>query len=395
MSPAIYPWICLATLVLGWWLLIFFSPLKPALLDGIRILAKFPVLFTLPLACSLIYTLFQVLILLIKSTIIPDFFRENFLDFHFSFPHPPELFLAALQPMLEATSSLYAFITPVFPASSILALLYLFNFKKSQTKTRQGLRKHFPRAFWILYPLSLITALAALFKPSFFLLLLHPTLSFSSIQFNSFIFISHFSELFEFILGTGIQIAMLIIAFIWISGASRTSKEIFSFALKRLPSVLKWAMCQLSAVIVFILIPLLLPLFFEKTFPVAPLHFIQKFSIPFLAGVTLLFPFMHYLLIFHNLSLREAFKQNFHFLRTDLPTYLQFLFLLVVHLLIAFSSLAIVQIGCPPDSLFLHLASIPFQILSLFFLVWFLATWVSLCKQISSHPGKPLKSAAF
>src|SRR5690606_35638593 len=123
------------------------------------------------------------------------------------------------------------------------------------TKTRQGLRKHFPRAFWILYPLSLITALAALFKPSFFLLLLHPTLSFSSIQFNSFIFISHFSELFEFILGTGIQIAMLIIAFIWISGASRTSKEIFSFALKRLPSVLKWAMCQLSAVIVFILIP--------------------------------------------------------------------------------------------------------------------------------------------
>ena len=129
--------------------------------------------------------------------------------------------------------------------------------------------------------------------------------------------INWLSSIFEYLIGVGLQIYLILLCFAWLRGLTFDFDSLRRFALRRFAFVVRWALVMILLSSIGINLPLL-----AGTFPLQPdaiegawIGAAVWFSRWLLAIVALLFCSMQITLVFHNESLHEALADHIRFLR--------------------------------------------------------------------------------
>ncbi len=304
---------------IGYGLLMAYNPVQPSLRDGVRCLRRYRQIWFLPMICNVIHTLYGLGVRWWESVSVPDaapLFRP--LDAW----QPPawrEVLASSLLPVFEGTAAAYNCLITAFPVSAVAALFFLMNWKGYHATAGGALRRRLGLAGGLLVQAGLIAcAAAALCKPALFggLPRLNAYLGAVALVRAGEI-VNWLSFVFEYLLGVGLQIYLILLSFAWIRGLTFTFDGLRRFALRRFAFVVRWALVMIVLSSLGINLPLL-----AGTFPLQPdavegawIGAVVWFARWLLAVVALLFCSMQITLVFHNETLRQAFGNHVRFLR--------------------------------------------------------------------------------
>jgi len=233
---------------------------------------------------------------------------------------PPELFALALEqlpnalfPAAEMLAADLNCLVATFPIAAACGALFLINWRGTASELRRAVCKRFGFSGWLLFALLIVCALCALLKPV--LLLFLPELGtvfalrellLTGTAINALAFV------FEDLLGTAVQVFLVLTAYGWMRGLHFPRQKLMHFAVRRLGFVIKWALVPVVATLVFIH----LPLFIEVLVTGAPAASrVELFARPVLLTVMLLGAAVPIRLALHNDTLRGALSANLRFLR--------------------------------------------------------------------------------
>lgn len=290
------------------------GPVRRAYANGWHCLLRHDAIWKIPAAFVLAYGLFHIILAALlrwrTGQGIPDLYTSP----------PPELFALALEllpgallPSAEMLGADLNCLVATFPISAVFGALFVVNWRGTGSELRRTLCKRFGFAGWLLFGALIVCALCALFKPGLFLFLpeidrlVEPKaaqLTASAINALAFVF--------EYLLGTAVQVFLVLTAYGWMRGLHFPRQRLMHFAVRRLGFVIKWALVFVVATLAFIH----LPLFVEVIFTGAPATLrVELFARPVILLIMLLFATAPIRLALHNDSLRGALAANLRFLR--------------------------------------------------------------------------------
>ncbi len=324
--------VCLIGIPAALLLLAFGIPsLRRAYLDGWRCVLRHGALWKVPAGFALAYGIFSYALEMWLYNLAGLEYGPLF-EFNSAQPDLPPLIAASLVPageQLAATLTCLVSVIPSFrrrrPASAgKLSRPGSGDFQDGESALRPGV--------WIVLPIALLCTLCALVKPVAFLglpfiskVFANPSLLGLSATINILSFI------FEFLLGTTIQLCLLFTAYGWVRGLSLNDERLLPFAVRRLGYVLKWSLVIVAATLAIFHVPFLWDTLHSGSMSWNP----EIWARPFLSVVTLIFGTVQIHLAFHNTTLKEAMIANFGFLRSSGLHYLGFLLTAFGFLLIA------------------------------------------------------------
>lgn len=290
------------------------GPVRRAYANGWRCLRRHASLWKIPTTLALAYALFQVAA---EATL--RWRLEDGWPAWFTSPPPdfPALALdqmpAALFPAAEMLAANFTCLAATFPISVVFGGLFLLNWRGTASELRRALTRRFGIRGWLLFALLVLCAICALLKPLPLLFL--PELGkhfplrellLAGTTVNALAFV------FEYLLGTCVQLLLLLTAYGWVRGLHFPRRRVMHFAVRRLGFVIKWALVFIVATLVFIH----LPLFIEVVFTGAPAALrVELFARPLLLLAMLFCATGQIHLALHNDSLRGALAANLRFLR--------------------------------------------------------------------------------
>lgn len=301
--------------------LLFLNPARIALRDGWRCLKRFPALWGILTVFGLSYALFQLALRVFYGFLLPEGQRPAFHWHRAWFLPKPELAEVAktsVLPSFESVAGLFNNLLTTYPLSAIAALLLLANWQGHTVVLRRALLRRFGHNGHWLFLFVLLCALAALIKPALYAglpWLGHTLPPLLLLQLGSFL--DWLSFLFEYLLGFSLQIYLILLAYVWVRGIHYTRAHLIDFAIRRQAALLQWAFLSMAISTLLIHFPLILaniPPFSHFLPPEIVIPFIDHFSRPLLAGFFILFATVQITLVFHTESLRDAARDNFHFL---------------------------------------------------------------------------------
>src|SRR5262245_45047847 len=349
--------------------------------NGWRCLLRHASLWKLPGGFALAYGLFQLL---------------DFLLLHWRIGRVPELApviarmpldyrqiaLDSILPAAELLAGALNCLVATFPVSVLCGLLFLANYRGLTGELGYALLRRYRIWGWVWLGLLAVCALASLLKPLTILTLpeLARILSFRELLVVSSI-VNGLSFAFEYLLGTCLQVYLLLIAFGWVRGLHFRRARVLQFAVRRMGFVLKWALVIVVATLALIH----LPLFVEAWLTGDPIGWqtvvlVEMVSRPTLAAIMLLLATVQIRLVLHNDSLRGALAAHGRFLRMHGLSCLVFL-------LAGFSvlfSLQILRLGGAAwfgAVIFKQVWSIALEIGGAISGGWILASWVCFYKR--------------
>ena len=366
------------------WILALCTPrVRRAFLNGTRCVSRHPVLWKIPAAFALAYGLFQL---------------AGFLLLHWRMGRPPEwhiatfnlspfsLLPASIFPALEMLSGVLNCLVPTFPISVPCGILFLINYRRLASELRRALCRRLGSAGWFLFAALIVCALCAVLKPL-------PLLALPEFA-NIFplrellvvcTLINACSFVFEYLLGTCLQVYLLLTGYGWMRGMDFTPDRLLHFAVRRLGFVLKWALVIVTATLALIHLPLLV----EAWFTGEPagweiLTLLDTFAVPAFAALIIALASVQIRLTLHNDSLRGAIAAHAAFLRRHgLTCVILFLAAAAIFLLLtAAQSAAGIWLE---ETAWAPVAKIILQTLTAATGGWILATWVCFYK--SCEPG--------
>ncbi len=220
---------------------------------------------------------------------------------------------AALLPAAEMLVANFNGLAATFPVSVVFGGLFLCNWRGASSELRRALTRRFGLRGWLLFSLLVLCATCALLKPLPLLLLPEFGKHFSlrdvllvGTAINALAFV------FEYLLGTCVQLLLLLTAYGWVRGLHFPRQRLLHFAVRRLGFVIKWALVLIVATLTFIH----LPLFLEVVLTGVPAALrVELLARPILLLAMILCVTVQIRLALHNVSLRDAFVANLHFLR--------------------------------------------------------------------------------
>jgi hypothetical protein len=290
------------------------GPVRRAFANGWHCVLRHDAIWKIPAAFAFTYALFH---------IIADFLLlwriDQGLPAFFTSP-PPELFALALElfpsalfPSAEMLGADLNCLVATFPISAAFGALFILNWRGTASELRRAFCKRFGFAGWALFGLLIICALCALFKPALILFFADigklfdlRSLLLAGTAINALAFV------FEYLLGTAVQVFLLLTAYGWMRGLHFPRQRLMHFAVRRLGFVIKWALVLVVATLAFIH----LPLFVEVMVTGAPAAMrIELFARPVLLLAMLLCATVPIRLALHNDGLRAALTANLRFLR--------------------------------------------------------------------------------
>ena len=308
---------CLAALILG-------PPkVRHAFLNGGHCLARHPVLWQLPAGFALAYALFETAAEALltgrqeKFVALPLWTTDS--SYLFALPDP--------LPVAETLAADFNCLIATFPLAALAALAFLANRRGAATEMRRSLGLRLGPAGYLLHLILLLAALAAVGKPILFLAL--PELA-ERLPFREFMAasaaVNALSFVFEYLLGTGLQVYLTLTAYGWIRGLSFSPERLIPFAVRRLGFVAKWMLIPMTASLLLIHLPVLgeaigTPDPASWTMPL----WTDRFSRPLLAVLMLVFATVPIRLTLHNDSLKEAIRHHFTFVRRHSISFPMFL----------------------------------------------------------------------
>jgi len=349
--------------------------------NGWRCLLRHASLWKLPGGFALAYGLFQLLDFLLlhwRTGRVPELapvIARMPLDYR-------QIALDSILPAAELLAGALNCLVATFPVSVLCGFLFLANYRGLTGELGYALLRRYRIWGWVWLGLLAACALASLLKPLTILALpeLVTILSLQELLVASSL-VNGLSFAFEYLLGTCLQVYLLLIAYGWVRGLHFRRARVLQFAVRRMGFVLKWALVVVLATLALIH----LPLFVEAWLTGDPIGWrtlvlVETVSRPTLAAIMLLLATVQIRLVLHNDSLRGALAAHGRFLRMHGLSCLVFL-------LAGFSVLFLLQIlrlgGAAwfGAAIFKQVWSIVLEIGGAISGGWILASWVCFYKR--------------
>ncbi len=371
----VYP---LAGLLGGYVLVMYSNPIRLALRDGFRCIARFKRIWLTFALLGLGYSIFQF------ATFTP-IQRESDLDFGqiaslatWHWPKLVDVWRETPLPALEGVAGLFDNATTTYPLSVIAAVLLAINWRGLHGALVRALWKRYRSWGIAIYAVVLLSALASLLKPIVFWRLPQwgeplpaaPILQLCAV-------VDTVSFIFEYFFGVYIQVYLITVCLAWIKGLSFTEEGLFRFAMRRFSYVLKWAGIVIVVSTLIVRMPLLLAYFMNipDVLDYLPLERLV------MSVLIIAFSSVQISLALHNEKLREAVHAHLSFLRRNLGRFGWFLLIAAINFYLLIAADAIIR-GAIADR---TMAFIIWKLLYVFarglITGWLLAAWVCLFRQ--------------
>jgi hypothetical protein len=377
--PGVYGWIGLCG---GYALIMFFAPVRRALVDGIHCLGRYQRIWVTFAFLGFGYFVFQFV------TFTPI---RNWADLEpsqitslpqWAWPRLSEIWKETLLPALEGVAGIFDNATTTYPLSVIAAVLMIVNWRGLHGALVRALRKRYGLRGYLVYLILLLSALASLLKPVVFWRLpewsgLVPAAGLLRVSAT----VDAAAFIFEYLLGVYIQVYLITVCLAWIRGLSFEEGELFRFAMRRFSYVLEWAGIVVAVSILILRLPLVLAYFINiprvlDYLPVARV---------LMSGLIIAFCSVQISLALHNETLIEAMRAHFHFIQQNAGRLAWFLVICGIHFYGIMACDAILR-GAIADRLgALFLWKISFAGLRAVVTGWLLASWVCLFRQCETR----------
>lgn len=381
-------WILLAGALCGYLLLMFASPVRASLRDGLRCVRRYGTLWSMLALLGLCYALFKIGLDVFCHYILPEGARPIFQWTRpWFYPHPMliETLRSSALPALECVAGVFNNLITTFPFSAIAALMLLANWQGHHAVLRAALRRRFDGLGWLIYHAISICALAAIVKPALYLSLpvlgrMGPSLHLLQIE----TVIEWLSFLFEYLFGVCVQLYLILLVYVWVRGLNFTHSHLLDFAIRRFSFVVKWAGVVMLVSTVFIHVPLILsnvPPFSHWIPPERTFVYIERIARPVLAVFLVFFSSVQITLTFHSESLRKAVRDHLGFVGRNWWALGWFLLVAGIHFYLLNALDRAMNLGFGSGTAVTLAWRVAYPLLGAFVGGWMLATWVCLYKR--------------
>jgi hypothetical protein len=373
--PRVYP---LLGFCGGYVLVMLFNPVRLALRDGLRCIARYKRIWGTFVLLGFAYFVFQFSVFTtIRSASDLDLTQVTSLP-NWHWPRFAEVWRDAPLPALEGVAGIFDNATTTYPLSVAAAVLIVMNWRGLHGALVRALRQRYRLGGSLIYLILLLSALAAFLKPIAFWALpvwggLLPAAGLLQISAS----VDAASFIFEYLFGVYIQVYLIAVCFAWIRGLSFEEGELFRFAMRRFSFVLKWAGIVVLVSLLIVRMPLLLAYFVNIP---GVLDYLPVERVV-MSSLIIGFCSMQISLALHNETLGEAFRAHREFLRGHAGRVGWFLLICALHFFFLTAGDAIVRGAIADRVVALALWKCVFVCARGFITGWLLASWVCLFRR--------------
>jgi hypothetical protein len=366
----------------GYALVMFFNPVRRALGDGFRCIARFKRIWLTFALLGFAYFVFQfVTFTPIRSSADLDVFQVVSLP-SWHWPRFVEIWRETPLPTLEGVAGIFDNATTTYPLSVVAAVLMIVNWRGLHGGLLRALRKRYRFWSYFIYFILLLSGLASLIKPIVFWRLpewggVLPAAGLLRISAS----VDAVAFIFEYLFGVYIQVYLITVCLAWVKGVSFEEGELFRFAMRRFSYVLEWAGVVVVVSTLIVRLPLLLAYFMNIPGVLDYLPIERMVMSSLIIG----FCSVQISLTLHNESLGKAIRAHRQFIRQNVDRFGWFLLICGIHFFCITICDAIVR-GAIADRLaVLFLWKFIFACLRGVITGWLLASWVCLFRQCETR----------
>lgn len=342
-------WLLIGALV-GYAIMMRTNPVRESLRDGWLALCRYPTMWVILGCFGFAHAVFGLGTRAYLATILPMEERPAFLWVREAW-RDPNLWLVgspdslwwlpanecarvtrdSLLPAIESLGGLFHNLVTTFPLSALIAPILLLPWGNRMQILRQGLHRRFGRVAWIIYFALVLAAIAAIAKP----------VVYATPQVLPPLLWTHWGQVavslafaFEYLLGVGVQVFLILVAFAWVRGLSFQRDALAEVAMRRFVVVLPWSALILLLSWLLIDLPLML-----KNFPATAPYFVEGdifdrwllLARALLTGLILLAAGVQVRLALHSTSWRQALREHFQMLKRAWWPFGWFLIIALLH----------------------------------------------------------------
>ena len=373
--PRVYP---LLGLCGGYAIVMLFNPVREALRDGFRCIARFKRIWLTFVLLGFAYSVFQF------STFTPI---QNLADLDLNqvtslpswyWPRLAEVWRETPLPALEGVAGIFDNATTTYPLSVVAAVLMVVNWRGLHGALVRALRKRYRFWSYFIYLILLLSALASLFKPIVFWRLPEwggavPAAGLLQIS----AIVDTVAFIFEYLFGVYVQVYLITVCLAWVKGVSFEEGELCRFAMRRFSYVLKWAGIVVLVSTLIVRMPLLLAYFMHipNVLDYLPLERVV------MSGLIIAFCSVQISLALHNETLSAAIRAHRQFIGANAHRVGWFLFICAMHFFFIMACDAIARAAITDRLAVLFLWKCIFVSLRGLITGWLLASWVCFFRQ--------------
>jgi hypothetical protein len=310
-TSRIYP---LIGVTIGYVLVMLANPIRTALRDGFRCIARYERVWLAFALLGFAYFVFQFATFGSVPSPSEINFREIVSVTNWNWPPLSDIWRDVPLPTLEGVAGIFDNATTTYPLSALAAILFLVNWRGLNRTLWRALFKLYRWWSIPIYLILLVSTVAALLKPLVYWRLPswnHEISTAHLLKISASI--DAISFVFEYLAGVYIQIYLITVCLTWIKGLSFKEGALFAFAVRRFSYVLEWAGIVVLVSMVVLRLPMLLAYFIDvpDVLDYLPLQRV------FMSAFILAFCSVQISLVLHNETLREAFRAHRQLLRRD------------------------------------------------------------------------------
>ena len=376
--PRLYPVLGLCG---GYVLVMFFNPVRRALVDGFRCIGRYKRIWITFALLGFGYLVFQ----FVTFTPIRDWSDLDLGQIaslpNWYWPRLTEIWTETPLPALEGVAGIFDNATTTYPLSVVAAMFMLLNWRGLHGALVRALWKRY--GFWgcLVYLILLLSALASLLKPIVFWQLpewsgLVPAAGLLRISAS----VDAIAFIFEYLVGVYIQVYLITVCLAWIKGVSFEEGELFRFAMRRFSYVLEWAGIVVAVSTLIVRLPLVLAYF--TNIP-GVLDYLPIARV-LMSGLIIAFCSVQISLTLHNETLIEAMRAHAQFVRHNAGRLGWFLVICGLHFFAIMICDAIMRSAIADHLGALFLWKLSFAFLRGMVAGWLLASWVCLFRHCES-----------
>jgi hypothetical protein len=362
----------------GYAVVMLFNPVRQALRDGFRCIARFKRIWLTFVLLGFAYSVFQFATFTpIQNSTALDLHQVTSLQSWY-WPRLAEVWRETPLPALEGVAGIFDNATTTYPLSVVAAVLMVVNWRGLHGALLRALRKRYRFRSYFIYLILLLSALASLFKPIVFWRLPEwggvvpaPGLLQISATVDAVAFI------FEYLFGVYIQVYLITVCLVWVKGVSFEEGELCRFAMRRFSYVLKWAGIVVLVSTLIVRMPLLLAYFMNipHVLDYLPLERVL------MSSLIIAFCSVQISLALHNETLGAAIRAHWQFIGANAHRFGWFLLICAMHFFFITACDAIARVAIADRLVALLLWKCIFVFLRGLITGWLLASWVCFFRQ--------------
>ena len=373
--PRVYP---LLGFCGGYAIVMLFNPVRHALRDGFRCIARFKRIWLTFVLLGFTYSIFQFATFTpIQNSADLDLKQVTSMP-SWHWPRFAEVWRETPLPALEGVAGIFDNATTTYPLSVVAAVLMVVNWRGLHGALLRALWKRYRFGSYFIYLILLLSALASLLKPIVFWRLpewggMGPAAGLLQISAT----VDAVAFIFEYLFGVYIQIYLITVCITWIRGVSFEEGALFRFAMRRFSYVLKWAGIVVLLSTLIVRLPLLLAYFTDipNVLDYLPLERLV------MSGLIIAFCSVQISLALHNETLAAAIRSHRQFIRENAGRFRWFLLICGIHFFLLIASDAVVRGAIGDRLVALFSWKCIFVFLRGLITGWLLASWVCLFRQ--------------